>query len=121
MTGPGAAPRAEAGAGPGHPPTVALVGANGHGRWHRRAIAPLHAAGRVRLVGLVDVRPLDDDPAAPVPPEARAFTDHRAMLAAVRPDVVVLCTPPHTHLPIALNALAAGADPTATRARTPAS
>jgi predicted dehydrogenase len=89
---------------------VALVGANGHGRWHRRAIAPLHAAGRLRLVGLVDVRPLDDEPAAPLPTGAGVFTDHRAMLAAVRPDVVVLCTPPHTHLPIALDCLAAGAD-----------
>ncbi|WP_407940431.1 Gfo/Idh/MocA family protein [Micromonospora auratinigra] len=89
---------------------MALVGANGHGRWHRRAIAPLHAAGRLRLVGLVDVRPLEDEPAAPVPPGARTFTDHRAMLAAVRPDVVVVCTPPHTHLPIALDVLAAGAD-----------
>lgn len=110
MTGPGAPRRGDTGAGPAHPPTVALVGANGHGRWHRRAIAPLHAAGRVRLAGLVDVRPLEDEPAAPVPPGARTFTDHRAMLAAVRPDVVVVCTPPHTHLPIALDALAAGAD-----------
>ncbi|MEU1686851.1 Gfo/Idh/MocA family oxidoreductase [Micromonospora sp. NPDC005707] len=108
MTGPIAARPVEAAAGAA--PTVALVGANGHGRWHRRAIAPLHDAGRVRLVGLVDVRPLEDEPAAPVPPGARIFTDHRAMLAAVRPDVVVVCTPPHTHLPIALDALAAGAD-----------
>ncbi|MCI4065750.1 Gfo/Idh/MocA family oxidoreductase [Micromonospora sp. R77] len=92
------------------PPRVALVGANGHGRWHRRAIAPLVAAGRVRLVGLVDVRPLDDEPAAPVPAGTVVCTDHRLLLAAVRPDVVVICTPPHTHLPIALDCLAAGAD-----------
>ncbi|KKJ93565.1 Gfo/Idh/MocA family protein [Micromonospora sp. HK10] len=96
--------------GGGRPPRVALVGANGHGRWHRRAIAPLHAAGRLCLAGLVDVRPLEEEPAAPVPPGTRTFTDHRAMLAAVRPDVVVVCTPPHTHLPIALDVLAAGAD-----------
>ncbi|NES12996.1 Gfo/Idh/MocA family oxidoreductase [Micromonospora sp. PPF5-17] len=94
----------------GDPPRVALVGANGHGRWHRRAIAPLHAAGRLRLVALVDVRPLEDEPTAPVPPDARVLTDHRAMLAATRPDVVVVCTPPHTHLPIALDVLDAGAD-----------
>ncbi|MFI7211199.1 Gfo/Idh/MocA family protein [Micromonospora maritima] len=94
----------------GGPPRVALVGANGHGRWHRRTIAQLRAAGRLRLVALVDVRPLEVDPDAPVPPEAAVFTDHRAMLAATHPDVVVVCTPPHTHLPIALDALAAGAD-----------
>ncbi|MGC4892486.1 Gfo/Idh/MocA family protein [Micromonospora sp. DT31] len=92
------------------PPRVALVGANGHGRWHRRVIAPLHAAGLLRLVALVDVRQVQVEPDAPVPPRARIFTDHREMLAASRPDVVVICTPPHTHLPIALDALDAGAD-----------
>ncbi|WP_431729312.1 Gfo/Idh/MocA family protein [Verrucosispora sp. TAA-831] len=91
-------------------PTVALVGANGHGRWHRRVLGPLHDAGRLRLVALVDTRPLEDEPTAPVPPDARVFTDHRAMLSAVTPDVVVICTPPHTHLPIARDALTAGAD-----------
>ncbi|MFF0176469.1 Gfo/Idh/MocA family protein [Micromonospora profundi] len=91
-------------------PRVAVIGANGHGRWHRRVIAPLHADGQVRLVALVDVHPVQDEPAAPVPPGVQVFTDHRAMLAATRPDVVVICTPPHTHLPIARDALAAGAD-----------
>ncbi|PYC63844.1 gfo/Idh/MocA family oxidoreductase [Micromonospora arborensis] len=92
------------------PPRVALIGANGHGRSHRRVIAPLHAAGRLRLVALVDVRPVEDDPVAPVPPGVGVFTDHRAMLAATRPEVVVICTPPHTHLTIARDALATGAD-----------
>ncbi|MDG4757776.1 Gfo/Idh/MocA family oxidoreductase [Micromonospora sp. WMMD710] len=93
------------------PPTrVAVIGANGHGRWHRRAIAPLHADGRVRLVALVDVQPVRDDPVAPLPSGVQVFTDHRAMLAATRPEVVVICTPPHTHLPIARDALTAGAD-----------
>jgi predicted dehydrogenase len=32
------------------------------------------------------------------------------MLSTARPDVVVICTPPHTHLPIALDAVAAGCD-----------
>ncbi|WP_422774495.1 Gfo/Idh/MocA family protein [Plantactinospora sp. WMMC1484] len=94
----------------GAPPRVALVGASGHGLWHRRTIAPLHDAGRLELVALVDVRPVEDAPDAPVPAGAGVFTDHREMLGAVRPDVVVICTPPHTHLPIALDALAAGAD-----------
>jgi predicted dehydrogenase len=89
---------------------VAVVGANGHGRWHRRAIAPLHAAGRLRLVALVDVRPIEEEPDAPLPAGAAVFTDHARMLAEAAPDVVVVCTPPHTHLPIALDVLAAGAD-----------
>ncbi|MFV2086140.1 Gfo/Idh/MocA family protein [Micromonospora sp. LOL_021] len=91
-------------------PRVALIGANGHGRWHRRQIAPLHAAGELRLVGLVDVRPVEPAPDAPVPDGVQVGTDHRRMLAETRPDVVVICTPPYTHLPIALDALAAGAD-----------
>ncbi|MFG1841525.1 Gfo/Idh/MocA family protein [Micromonospora sp. NPDC049175] len=92
------------------PPRVAVVGANGHGRSHRRVIAGLHATGRLRLVALVDVRPVQDDPAAPVPPGVEVFTEHRAMLAATRPEVVVICTPPHTHLAIARDAVASGAD-----------
>ncbi|GIF26047.1 putative dehydrogenase [Actinoplanes tereljensis] len=89
-------------------PTIALVGANGHGRWHRRRIAELEATGRVRLTGLVDLRPLEPDP--PVPAGVPIFTDHRDLLAESAPDVVVICTPPHTHLQIALDAIAAGSD-----------
>ncbi|MDG4791415.1 Gfo/Idh/MocA family oxidoreductase [Micromonospora sp. WMMD1102] len=96
--------------GVGAPPRVALVGASGHGMWHRRTMAPLHDAGRLELVALVDVRPVEAAPDAPVPPGAGVFVDHREMLAATRPDVVVICTPPHTHLPIALDAIAAGVD-----------
>ncbi|MDW5325449.1 Gfo/Idh/MocA family oxidoreductase [Plantactinospora sp. KLBMP9567] len=96
--------------GVGAPPRVALVGASGHGLWHRRIIAPLHDAGKLELVALVDVRPVEAAPDAPVPPGTSIFTDHREMLGAVRPDVVVICTPPHTHLPIALDAIRAGAD-----------
>ena len=85
--------------------TVALIGANGHGRHHRRHIATL--AG-VRLVALADTRPVEPDPA--VPDGAEVFTDHRDLLATTKPDVVVICTPPHTHLPIAADALRAGCD-----------
>jgi predicted dehydrogenase len=88
--------------------TVALIGANGHGKSHRRRIAELEAAGSVLLVALADVQEIDPDP--PVPRGAAVFTDHRELLAAARPDIVVICTPPHTHLPIALDALAAGCD-----------
>ncbi len=89
-------------------PTVALIGANGHGRWHRRRIAELQSAGTARLVALADPAPVDPDP--PVPPGVTVFPGHRELLGAVRPDVVVICTPPHTHLSIALDALAAGCD-----------
>jgi predicted dehydrogenase len=86
------------------PPTVALIGATGHGLWHLRIIEPLHEAERLRLVALCDVKPVRLEHGVPV------YTDHRMMLAAERPDVVVICTPPHTHLPIATDALRAGCD-----------
>jgi predicted dehydrogenase len=40
---------------------------------------------------------------------AAAFTDHARMLAEVRPDVVHVLTPPHSHLALVLDALEAGA------------
>ncbi len=87
---------------------VALIGANGHGRWHRRRLAPRQESGALEFVGIAEPNPVDPDP--PVPPGTPVFADHRELLAATRPDVVVICTPPHTHLPIALDALAAGCD-----------
>jgi predicted dehydrogenase len=92
------------------PPAVALVGANGHGLWHRRHLAPRHEAGRLRLVALCDVEPIADTDEAPVPTGVRVFSDYREMLATTGPDVVVICTPPHTHLRIATDAARAGAD-----------
>ncbi|GAA1867600.1 Gfo/Idh/MocA family protein [Asanoa iriomotensis] len=87
---------------------VALIGANGHGRWHRRRLAPRHESGAIAFVGIAEPNPLDPDP--PVPPGTRLFPDHHTLLAETRPDVVVICTPPGTHLPIALDALAARCD-----------
>jgi predicted dehydrogenase len=89
---------------------VALIGANGHGRWHRRRLVAEHAAGRLRLVALVDVHPIEPVPGAAVPADTAVYTDHRAMLRSARPDVAIICTPPHTHAPIALDALEAGCD-----------
>ncbi|MFD0823924.1 Gfo/Idh/MocA family protein, partial [Micromonospora zhanjiangensis] len=86
------------------PARVALIGANGHGLHHRRNLTRLAAQGVVEPVALCDVRPVEEPGDVPV------FTDHRALLAETRPDVVIVCTPPHTHLEIALDAVAAGAD-----------
>jgi predicted dehydrogenase len=89
---------------------VAVVGANGYGIHHRRAIAQLQAAGTVELVGLCDVRPIEDDEAAPVPPTAGQYADYRELLAETQPEVVAIATPPHTHLEIATAAARGGAD-----------
>jgi predicted dehydrogenase len=90
-------------------PSVALIGAEGHGRWHRRAMHRLAGAGRIRIAGLSARRPVvpsEDAPTDGIP----VFTDYTAMLTQTRPDVVILCTPPHTHLAIAREVVAVGAD-----------
>jgi predicted dehydrogenase len=89
-------------------PRIALIGANGHGLWHRRHLA--ERSDRLALVALSDPAPVADAEGAAIPAGAQVFTDHRAMLAAARPDVVIICTPPHTHLAIATDALRAGCD-----------
>jgi predicted dehydrogenase len=91
-------------------PTVALIGAGGHGLKHRERIAALQEQDGVRLAALCDVSPIVDEPGAPLPADAKLFDDHRLMLREAQPDVVVICTPPHTHLEIACDAARAGAD-----------
>lgn len=86
------------------PQAVALVGASGHGLWHRRLI---ERTPGLTLCALSDVRPPQPDPDAPLDGVA-VFTDHAEMLAATAPEAVVICTPPHTHLPIARDVLQAG-------------
>jgi predicted dehydrogenase len=89
---------------------VAVVGAHGHGLWHRRRIAPMHDAGEVRLVALCDVAGVSAAEGARIPDGVGIFAEHRAMLREARPEVVIVCTPPHTHLPIAVDVLRHGAD-----------
>ncbi|MEV0458114.1 Gfo/Idh/MocA family protein [Catellatospora methionotrophica] len=85
--------------------SVALIGANGHGLHHRQNLVEPAERGLIRLVGLADPQPVVDPPdGVPV------YTDHTAMLAEVKPEVVIVCTPPHTHLALTRDALRAGAD-----------
>jgi predicted dehydrogenase len=88
---------------------VALIGAGGHGLSHRRVLQRLADEGRIEVAGLCDRRPVEPHPDAPLD-GVPFFTDHTELLSVTRPDVVVICTPPHTHLAIALDVFAAGAD-----------
>ncbi len=84
--------------------TAAVVGLGDISALHLAAIDRL--AG-IKLVGVCDVDEARAEAAAQrwgVP----GFTDHRALLAAVRPDVVHVTTPHHQHVPVALDALGAG-------------
>jgi len=92
-------------------PRIALIGVHGYGGVHLERLIELAAADRVRIVGLADPRP----PEAEVVERARAVSgsmqvaaDAEALLDAARPDITIVATPIHTHVPLARLALAAG-------------
>ncbi len=84
----------------------AIVGAGaGIVESHLRALAQLPAA---RIVGMADLSPERGGPRAAVA-GCPFFTDHRAMIEATQPDIVVICTPHPSHPHIALDAFDRGA------------
>jgi predicted dehydrogenase len=88
------------------PIDVALIGATGHGLHHRRQLA---LRDDVRLVAMADIGPVahfEDAPLGDTP----VYRSHRDLLGNHHTDVVIVVTPPATHLPIALDVLAAGRD-----------
>jgi predicted dehydrogenase len=91
-----------------HPvPTVVVVGIHGHGASHVDAARALAETGAIRLVGLVDRAFTPEDHAAGDAPLYESLDD---CFAAGQVDVVVLSTPIHTHLDLAVAALEHGAD-----------
>ncbi|MFC8734289.1 Gfo/Idh/MocA family protein [Luteimicrobium sp. NPDC057192] len=89
--------------------SVALVGFRGYGASYLPRLAELEATGTARLSAVVGPgAPENADPDA-----VRAvpwFASLDDLLAREVPDVVVVCTPIPTHLPLAVEALRAGAD-----------
>ncbi|GAA5200226.1 Gfo/Idh/MocA family oxidoreductase [Microbacterium jejuense] len=87
---------------------VAVVGGRGYGSLHLRRLQELESAGQVRLLGVADpIRPAGDGD----PGDARWFRSLGDLLQeGIRPDIVVIATPPHTHADLAQQAIAAGAD-----------
>lgn len=96
--------------GPNTPLRAAVVGTGAIARGrHLPAFQALAAEGRAEVVAAVDLdgsaaRAFADDFAIP-----HVCTDLDAMLARVRPELVVLCTPPAVHREQAVTALEAGA------------
>ncbi len=92
-------------------PRIALVGVHGYGRVHLERLIDLAAADRVRIVGLADPRPPDPDlveRAQAVSGSVRIDAGAATLLGAVRPDVTIVSTPIHTHVPLARLAIAVG-------------
>lgn len=84
-----------------------LAGTGSIGDAHVRAIDS--TGGRVELVAAMDIdatRVRDFAARSKIP---QTFTDYAAMLAAVRPDLVIIATPPATHAAMSIAAMEAGA------------
>jgi len=80
-----------------------IVGAGNMGRWHAAEAQRLGA----KIVAIVDPLP---DPARALAATfggAPVFRDMGAMLAEARPNVVHICTPLRTHVPLTLEAIEA--------------
>jgi predicted dehydrogenase len=94
-------------------PRVALLGLHGYGRVHLDGLLRLAATGAVRVAGLADPRPPEPDALEPVRAlpggaDVPVLADAATLLEQVRPDITIVSTPIHTHLPLARLALAAG-------------
>src|SRR5438132_5985401 len=83
-----------------------LIGA---GQIARQHLACLRELTGVEIAAVCDLSPAAAQCAAERFGVARWYTDHRAMLAEVRPDVVHVTTPPSSHSRLANDALQSGA------------
>ncbi|MFD0538502.1 enolase C-terminal domain-like protein [Actinomadura luteofluorescens] len=84
------------------PVRVVVAGVHGYGRHHLDNVARLAAAGRARLAGVCDLRPPSG---LGVPVSA----DLPALIRETGAEIAVIATPIHTHAPLAVAALEAGA------------
>ena len=85
------------------PARVVLVGAHGHGRWHRTNLSRLAREGIAELAGVCDPVPPD-----PVDPGTPWSAELGPLIERADPDVVLIATPIHTHVDLALTAVRAG-------------
>jgi UDP-N-acetyl-2-amino-2-deoxyglucuronate dehydrogenase len=86
--------------------TAAVIGCGDVSAAHLVAI---DADPDIELVAVCDTDP-DRREAAARRWDVPGFADHLSLLTEVRPDVVHVSTPHHQHVPVALDALAAGVD-----------
>jgi predicted dehydrogenase len=84
---------------------VGLIGAHS---WAEKAHLPGYAAHeRVDLVAICDIEPDRARAMAKKFGARRVYTDHLALLADPEVEMVDICTPTHTHLPLSRDAISA--------------
>ena len=86
---------------------AALVGTGSIADAHLRAVE--FTRGRVELVAAVDLDAARVESYAAKNNIPQTFTDYAAMLREVRPELVIVATPPGTHVPLSIQAMEAGA------------
>jgi predicted dehydrogenase len=89
-------------------PEVVVFGMAGYAGQHLRRARALHDRGEVVLTGACDIREPSTEARALLPEGAVITRDAAELLARTTPAIAVVATPPHTHLPLAKLALAAG-------------
>lgn len=89
---------------------LAVVGTSGYAFTYFRRARDLHEQGCVEFVGACDIREPSAKAYALLPPGAAAYREIDALMRTVKPDVVVVATPPHAHVSIASAVLRAGGD-----------
>ena len=86
------------------------LGLIGCGERGRSDMGKFIKAGNTDVVALCDIYGAQVDRAKQTAPNARSFTDHRALLALKDVDVALIAVPDHWHAAIAIDALNAGKD-----------
>jgi predicted dehydrogenase len=86
---------------------LGLIGCGERGRYD---LGNFVKTGAVEVGALCDIWGAQIDQAKQYAPDARTFSDHRALLDSKEIDVALIATPDHWHVPIAIDALNAGKD-----------
>jgi predicted dehydrogenase len=86
------------------------LGLIGCGERGRSDMGKFIKAGNTDVVALCDIYGAQTDRAKQTAPNARSFTDHRALLGLKDVDVALIAVPDHWHAAIAIDALNSGKD-----------
>jgi predicted dehydrogenase len=89
-------------------PKVVVFGTSGYAAVHLRHARALHDTAEILFAGACDVREPSPEAKDVLPPGAVLTQDAQELLQLTAPDIAVVATPPHTHLQVALTAIAAG-------------
>jgi predicted dehydrogenase len=85
--------------------TGVLIGCGAIAREHLTVLGELD---NIEITAVCDISSARAEAAAERFGIAKSYTSHRDLLAELKPDVVHITTPPASHLPIAMDCLAAG-------------